>query len=125
MPWVSGKCLTRPRTCRIGSRPAGPGSDGSGLVGCGAVVTDDLLPEVAGAGAGLADPVERGLLDAADVPRQRAARVEGAARRDVQQVGRQALDRVQLLALLVQPRDRVEQALGVRVGGCPVDVVDR
>ena len=55
---------------------------------------------------------------------QRAARVEGAAGRDVQQVGRQALDRVQLPALLVQPRDRVEQALGVRVGGRPVDLVD-
>ena len=41
-----------------------------------------------------------------------------------QQVGRQALDGEQLLTLHVQPRDRLQQALGVGVAGAAVQVVD-
>src|SRR5882672_11600701 len=99
MPCVSGKCLARSRTSRIGSRVAGR----SFTVGCGAVVTEGLLPEVAGARPLLAHPEQRRHIGPADVLRHRAARVERATRRDVQQVGRQPLDRVQLPALLVQP----------------------
>ncbi|EGJ74927.1 putative peptide transport system ATP-binding protein [Streptomyces sp. Tu6071] len=41
----------------------------------------------------------------------------------MQEVGRQPLDRVQLAALLVQARDRLEETLGVRVRGGLVDLV--
>ena len=45
-----------------------------------------------------------------------AARIERASRRDVHQVGRQAANRGECVALLIKSRDRVEQALGVGMG---------
>ena len=42
----------------------------------------------------------------------------------LRQVGRQAADCGELLALLVQPRDRVQQALGVRMGRAGVQLED-
>src|SRR5690348_734749 len=144
MPWVSGKCFTRLRTWRIGSpRWAGvsmaataASSVGASTLSTGTVfgvsatsravgsAMEGLLPEVARARAAgqlpalvTGDREQRRGVRTADVLRLRAARIEGAAVRDPQQVGRQALDRVQLLALLVQARDRVEQTPGVRVRG--------
>src|SRR5690606_15266253 len=77
---------------------------------------DRLLPEVARRGTAdqfgpvlLGHRVQRLDVRTADVLRLRAARVERAAARDARQVRRQPLDRVQLLALLVQARDRVQQ----------------
>src|SRR5206468_1241354 len=95
MPRVSGKCLTRLRTCSTGSRSAAPGP-AAGSVSVGACVIERLLPEVAGARPLGGHPVQRRDVGPAHVPGARAARVEGATGRDVQQVGRQALDRVQL-----------------------------
>src|SRR5690606_2432781 len=108
IPWVRGKCFTRSRTSRIVSP---------------LVAIEDLPPVVAGAAAHTADLVERGVVGHAVVLPVRAARVEGAAGGHVEQVRRQALDGVQLLALEVDPRDRLQQPLGVGVGGSLVDVV--
>src|SRR5690606_6856477 len=96
MPWVSGKCLTRSRTSRIGS----PGA-----------AIEDLPPVVAGALAGAAHRLQRGHLGLAPVPAVRAAGVERAAGRHLEQVRRCPLDRVQLPALEVHPRDGLEQPL--------------
>src|SRR5690606_39171032 len=88
-PWVSGKCLTRSRTSRTRSP-------------VGAIV--DLPPVVAGAATSRADLVQLRLIGHAVVLPVRAARVEGAAGGHAQQVRRQALDRVEFLPLLVDPR---------------------
>ena len=71
------------------------------------------------------DGEQRGLGVAAHVLDVRAPGVERAALRELGQVRRDALDRVELLALQVHPRDGGEQALGVRVAGVGVDVGDR
>ena len=60
-----------------------------------------------------------GTVGAAHVLRHPAARVERAARRDPQQVRRQAADGGEGLPLLVQARDRLEQAPGVGVRRAP------
>ena len=51
-----------------------------------------------------------------------AARVEWTSWRYVHQVGRQAADRGECLAFLVEPRDRVQQTLGVRMPGLGVQL---
>src|SRR3954467_2341340 len=100
---------------------------GVASVGSAALVgsaMDRLLPEVARAGAAgqfrsvpLRHRNQRRRVGTADVPCLLAPRVERTALGHLEQVGRQTLDRVEVLALLVQPRDRVEQAAGVGVGG--------
>src|SRR5262245_61390637 len=88
MPRVSGKCLTRPRTRSTGSRRPAPGPrSAAGGAGRGAVVTEGLLPEVAGAGPAGADLVQRRHFGTAHLAGQRAARAEGAAGRDAEQAG--------------------------------------
>src|SRR4051812_40951164 len=116
IPWVSGKCFTRFRTCRIGS-PRGTGSAmASSTLATSSETTspvfassgiEGLLPEVAGAAAPgqlgavpLRHLVQRRGFLTADVLGAGAAGAERAARGYAQQVGRQPLDRVQLLALL-------------------------
>src|SRR5687767_5250491 len=84
IPWVRGKCLTRSRTSRMRSP---------------LVAIEDLPPVVAGAVTGAADLVERGGVGHAVVLAVGAPRMEGAAGRHVEQVRRQALDGVQLVAL--------------------------
>src|SRR3954447_18797971 len=110
MPRVRGKCLTRSRTSSTGSAPGLAAARLDGLV------IDQLLPEVARAGAVRGDVVQRWFVRATHVTRIRAARVERAAWRDPGQDRGQALDRVQLLALAVDARDRVQQPFGVGVG---------
>src|SRR5450631_3195273 len=109
MPLVRGKCLTSPRTSRTGS------SDLEASI-------EDLLPEVACAATVARDVLEWRDLLGADGLCVGAARVECTAGRDVRQVRRDALDRVQLLALEVHPGDRGQQTLGVRVGGVGIEV---
>src|SRR5437868_3815974 len=109
MPWVTGKCLVRSRTSRMGSPAA---------------AIKDLPPVVTGAAALVADRVQRGSLGHAVVLPVGTPGMEGAAGRHVQQVRRQTLDGVELLALLVDPGDRLQQALGVRVRRVAVDVED-
>src|SRR4051812_66951 len=116
MPWVSGKCFTRLRTCRIGSpRSTGASmaatasssecasttstSETFGVASCGSSfllssAMDRLLPEVARRGAAdqvaavlLGDRHQGRALRTADVLGLGAARVEGATARDAQQVG--------------------------------------
>src|SRR5690606_20272148 len=103
MPCLTGKCLTRSRTCRMGS-----------------AIADHLLGEVALAVPAVAEVVVARHRRAAHRGRLRAPRVERAAAGDVEQARRQALDRLQRLALLVQPGQRVEQPDGVRVARCLV-----
>ncbi len=93
---------------------------------------DRLLPEVAGAAAPRSSVPSRSVTGDSTGTSVRqmswaagAARVERATGRDAGQVGRQALDRVELLALLVQARDGVEQAPRVRVSGPLVQLVHR
>src|SRR6478609_3610759 len=96
MPRVSGKCLTMSLTCRTGSE----------LVASFGIGRHLLLPEVARGRACGRHPIQRGLrVDPADVLRPVAPRVERAPRRDVREVRRQALDRVEDLALRVELRD--------------------
>src|SRR5689334_6640154 len=106
-PTRTGKCLTRPSTSRIGS-----------------ATSDDLLRDVAPAGAAHAEVVHGRDLRDAPVEHARAARVERAARRDVGQRRRQALDRLELLPLEVQARQRLEQRLRVRVARRAEQLVD-
>src|SRR6266496_4974470 len=98
-PVRTGKCFTRFCTERIGSTTA----------------AHHLFGEVT-----RADPAETEMVRGRDVGRAAslgtlAPRVERTARRDVQQAGRQALDRFQLLSFEVQPGQGVHQRGGVGV----------
>src|SRR5256884_7979976 len=74
----------------------------------------------------LADPQQRRHVPRAALDLERAARVEGAAARQVDQVGRQPLDRLQrFVAVLVESRDRFQQRPGVGVFGIGEDVLRR
>src|SRR4051812_23367825 len=107
MPWVIGKCLTRFLVSRTTSD------------------TEDLPDEVAACGAMRGDLVRRRRrVLPADVPGIAAPRVERAPGRDVGQRRWQAADHTELLTLHVEPRNGLEQGLGVRVSRPRVDVVD-
>src|SRR5215207_8187337 len=109
-PLVNGKCLTRSCTSRTTSS--------GGLE----AAIEHLTGEVACAGPA-GDDLEKGRpLIQAHRLRVRATRVELASRRDSHEVGRQALDRRQVLALEIHARDGLQQALGVRVRRPHVDV---
>src|SRR5450631_616626 len=84
IPLVSGKCLTSPRTSRTGSSVREASIEG-------------LLPEVTCAAAAVRDAVKDRDLLLTDGLRVGAARVEGTPGRDVREVRRDALDRVELL----------------------------
>src|SRR5664279_1298047 len=112
MPWVSGKCLTSPRTSRTGSSVR----EGS---------IEGLLPEVTGAAAAGGDLVKCRDLLRADGLGVGAAGVERAAGRDVREVRWDALDRVELLTLEVDTGDRGQQPLRVGVGRARVQLQDR
>src|SRR5262245_12423055 len=92
----------RDSACALCSRcsASSPSTCRSFLLTCSGCVIERLLPEVAGALAAgghtlVTDVGERRDIRAADVLGPGAAGVEGAAGRDVHQVRRQALDRVE------------------------------
>src|SRR5690606_9455886 len=113
MPLESGKYLTRSSVSIMISAP-------------GSLISPYHRPVVAGAGVPVGHVVTRrdrrfpALVLGVPAPgMERAPRWDGGQGRG------QALDDRQLLALVVQPRHRLQQRLGVRVGGPGVDVVHR
>src|SRR5690625_1549920 len=114
-PWVSGKCLTSSSTSSTVSAAAKES----------ALLIEDLLGVVARGVAAGGHLAQRGPLGHAQRRGVGAAWLELTPRRDVEQARRQALDGRELLALEVDPRDRLEQPLRVRVSRSGVDRVDR
>src|SRR6185436_3422832 len=86
--------------------------------------TEHLTGEVAGAGPAVPQIDVRRQLCPADRLRVRTARVERASGWNPGQVRRQPLDCRQFLAAVVEPRNRREQALGIRMSGRGVEGED-
>src|SRR5437588_1093309 len=127
IPWVTGKCFFRssttrsswPATLRHLRERAGNHLGGLAILG--------RLVEMAGLEVQrvVADRFELGLGRLADLHHVRAARVEAAAPRRIQERGRLARDLYEPLDVGIQARQRAEQAPGVRVVRAAEDRLDR
>ena len=110
MPRLAGKCLLSPAASRTAIRPLSLATRQSAPTAAGSASQQRAVRPSSGANAGGAASRQRS-------NRLRAARGKRAAGRQRRQIGRLAVDRDEPLIAVAHPRDRVEQRLGIGVGG--------